>query len=126
MRYVVLFLALFVVGCANKTVTPATPKAADALKADAIVLRVNELQATVIEACGPGLECQAGGGIETGMARSIVQASIDVRGVLRRLPDGWRATVKQTWATLHEKLVMPTSSAIAMALSFVDALIGGL
>lgn len=116
-----LIVALAILpGCANKNLTPETPTAAAAMKADAVVIRVNELQATVIEACGPAPECQPNS-LPTATARAIVQSLIEVRSVLRTTPNGWQATVKQAWAQTKVKLAGVTNPAILSAVALVNA-----
>lgn len=111
--------------CTHKN-TGATPTASAAITADAIVIRVNELQATVIQACGPAAVCQPSSGISTILARDIVQASIDVRTTLKAVPAGWQATVKTAWTQARPRFNSVTNPAILAALAAVDILIGGL
>lgn len=120
-------LATFLVGapaCSHK-VTPATPRAAAALTADAIVIRVNELQATVIQLCGVGATC-APGTISTQLHDQIVQTCINVRTVLKSVPNGWQSTVKTAWAAGKARFGVVTNPAITAAIGAVDILIGGL
>lgn len=122
----VLALALFlaVPACAPKNVTPETPRAASAITADQIVIRVNELQAAVIQACGPARTC-APGTIDTAVADEIVRACIDLRQVLRSVPDGWQAATRATWTRVKPRL-NTNDVVITAAINAVDALIGGL
>lgn len=106
-------------GCATH-VTGDTPIAASALKADAVVIRINELQATVIQICGPQPQC-APGGISTALARDLVQTCIDARTTLKRVPAGWQATVKAAWQQARPRFAGVTDVAILAALSAVDA-----
>ncbi len=115
---------LTAVGCSQNP-TPATPLAAQALTADAIVVRVNEVQASVIQACGPAVTCQPGS-LSTTLARDIVQTCIDLRTTLRAVPDGWRATVKTGWAQAKPRFAGITNPLIVTAISALDAAIGGL
>lgn len=110
--------------CAKKN-TGATPTASAAITADAIVIRVNELQATVIQACGPAPACQPNS-LSTILARDIVQACIDLRTTLKAVPAGWQATVKAAWAQARPRFASVTNVAILAALSAVDVAIGGL
>lgn len=112
-------------GCVSKKIIPETPQAAAAFKADAVVIRVNELQATVIEACGPAAECQPGS-LPTATARAIVAGLIDLRTVLRSTPMGWQATVKASWAQLKPKLAAVTNPAVLSALALVNAAVEAL
>ncbi len=128
MRRILLALALALAilpGCASKKLTPETPVAAAALKADAVVIRVNELQASVIEACGPAPECQPNS-IPTATAREAVKAMIDIRTVLRTTPAGWQATVKSTWAQVKQRLGSVTNPAILSAVALVNAAVEAL
>jgi hypothetical protein len=111
-------------GCA-KTVTPETPRAAAALTADAIVIRVNELQAAVIQACGPAVTC-APNTLSTNLARDLVQTTIDLRTTLKAVPDGWQATVRTAWTQAQPRFAGITHPAIQAALAAVNALIGSL
>lgn len=111
-------------GCAGK-VTGATPIATAALQADAIVIRVNELQATVIQACGAAPTCQPNS-LPTPLARDLVQTCIDLRTTLKAVPAGWQATVKAAWAQARPRFAGVTNVAILAALSAVDITIGGL
>jgi hypothetical protein len=128
MKYVyALIVALTILpGCAKK-LTPATPVAAAAMKADAVVIRVNELQAAVIEFCGLGsaAECQPNT-IPTATAREIVKGLIDVRATLRAVPAGWQATVKATWARVKARLSTVTNPAVLSAMALVNAAVEGL
>jgi len=125
----VLALGLAVSSCAK--VTPATPKAAAAIKADEVVLRVNELQAATITACWPDgvpkADCVPGG-ISTAAARELVKAAIDVRTTAKAVPEGWQATVKTAWAQARPRITAlgTLPPAVMIALQLVDALIGGL
>ncbi len=121
-----LVLALSVLpACGGARVVGATPTAQAALTADAIVIRVNELQATVIEACGPMPQCQPGS-VDTRLARDIVQACIDVRKTLRSVPSGWRETARAGWTQARARFGTVTNPAIIAALAAVDIAIGGL
>lgn len=111
-------------GCAGK-VTGSTPIATAALQADAIVIRVNELQATVIQACGPAPTCQPNS-LPTPLARDIVSTCIDLRTTLKTVPAGWQASVKVAWAQARPRFAAVTNPAILAALSVVDVTIGGL
>ncbi len=111
-------------GCSHK-VTGATPIASAALAADAVVIRINELQATVIDACGPAPMCRAGS-LDTALARDIVQACIDIRTTLRAVPTGWQTTVKAGWQQARARFGSVTNVAILAALGLVDVAIGGL
>jgi len=117
------FVAEF--GCASKKLTPETPVAAAAMKADAVVIRVNELQAAVIEACGPAPECQPNS-IPTATARDVVKAMIDLRTVLRSTPAGWQATVRSTWTQAKARLAGVTNPAILSAIALVNAAVEAL
>lgn len=111
-------------GCAKK-VTGATPVANAALAADAVVIRVNELQAATIQYCGPAPQC-APGTIDTQLARLIVSTSIDLRQTLKAVPAGWQATVRQAWAQARPKFATVTNPAIVAALAAVDLAVGAL
>lgn len=119
-----LFVLTFAPAC-NKKVTGATPVATAALGADAVVVRVNELQAATIQYCGPAPQC-APNTIDTQLARQIVQTSIDLRQTLKAVPNGWQATVKTAWAQARPRFASITNPAIVAALAGVDIVIGGL
>lgn len=130
MRFNVLALIMmltltFSVGACSKKATPETPKAGSALTADAIVVRVNELQATVIQLCGPQPAC-APDTISTALARDIVQTCIDLRTTLKAVPDGWQATARTAWMRAKPRFVGVTNPAIQAAISAVDALLSNL
>jgi len=124
-------LALVAVLGACAKVTPATPKAATAIKADEVVLRVNELQAATITACWPDgvpkAEC-APGGISTAAARELVKAAIDARTVAKAVPAGWQASIKASWTQAKPRITAlgPFPQAVQIALGLVDVVIGGL
>ena len=106
-------------------VTPENPAAAAAIKADAVVIRVNELQAVVIQACGPGPECQPNS-LPTNAAREIVKACIDLRSLLKPpLATDWRTLVKNAWA-LKKPSISSNDPIIQSAIAGVDTIIGGL
>jgi hypothetical protein len=112
-------------GCAHPKLTPETPKAAVAMRADSFVVRVNELQAAVIQVCGVGPQCIPGS-IDTNLARDIVQAMIDIRTVLAETPDGWQAAVKRIWMQIRPRFSGVYNVAIQSAFGLVDALVGAL
>lgn len=123
MRRLIVILALLASACAK--VTPETPKAAAAITADAVVVRVNEVQAAVIDYCGPAPQC-APGTIDTNTAREVVKAMTDLRTVLKAVPAGWQASVKAGWTQAKIRLVGITNAAIVAAIAALDVLIGGL
>lgn len=118
-------LLVFSAPACNKKVTGATPIAQAAITADAVVIRVNELQAATIQYCGPAPTC-APGTIDTQLARQIVETSIALRQTLKAVPSGWQATVKQAWAQARPKFASVQNPAIVAALSAVDLVIGSL
>ncbi len=126
---VVLCVAFIADSCAK--ITPETPKAAAAIKADEVVLRVNELQAATITACWPDgvpkSECVPGG-ITTAAARELVKVAIDIRTVAKAVPAGWQASVKASWVQAKPRITAlgPFPQAITLALGFADVLISGL
>lgn len=124
-RASVVLLVLLIAAACHHNVTPENPRAAQALAADAVVVRVNELQAAVIQACGAGPECQPNS-LSTSLARDIVQTSIDLRTTLKAVPDGWRLTVKTAWNQAKPRFALIANPAIQAALAAVDGLIGGL
>lgn len=121
----IVILALCLAPACAKNITPETPRAGAALTADAVVIRVNELQATVIQVCGPQALC-AEGTISTALARDIVQTCIDLRTTLKAVPDGWQATVKTAWSRAKPRFATVTNPAIQAAFSAVDALLSNL
>ena len=133
--YVLLSLAQcalvlsLVIACAK--VTPETPKAAAAIKADEVVLRAKELQSAAITACWPDgvmkAEC-APNGISVMAAREIVKVTVDVATVAKASPEGWRPTVKSAWTQAKPRILAlgPFPQAVQIAIGVVDALMGGL
>jgi hypothetical protein len=129
MKALILVLALVASACAK--VTPETPKAATAIKADEVLLRVKELQSAVLTACWPDgvmkSECVPGG-ISTPAMREFVKATIDVAKVAKEVPAGWQATVKASWGQAKPRILalVPFPQAVQIALGIADTLIGGL
>lgn len=121
---VLFVLVALTVACGPKTISD-SPRGNAALKADAVVIRVNELQAVVIQACGPAMTC-APGTLSTDLARAIVQTCIDVRTTAKAVPDGWQASVKVAWTQAKPRFASVTNVAIQAGISAVDAIIGGL
>ena len=124
-RHALVLLVVLLTSACRHNVVPENPAAAAALTADAVVIRVNEFQAVVIQACGPGPECQAGS-LPTPLARDIVQTCIDLRATLKAAPDGWRVTVKTAWNQAKPRFASITNQGIQTALASLDAPIGGL
>jgi len=108
-----------------KKVTGDTPIANAALAADAVVIRINELQATVIQACGPAPQCQPNS-LSTPLARDLVQTCIDLRVTLKAVPAGWQATAKAAWQQARPRFNAVTNPVIVAALVAVDAYLGGM
>lgn len=121
----VLTVILSTAAC-HKHMIPATPAVAIVLNTDDVVIRVNELQAVLIEACGPAVECRPNIGFTTIQFRSAIQGIIKLRNTLRSTADGWRATARTGWAETKTYLTNITNPVIVAALSVVDAMIGGL
>lgn len=126
---VILMLAALPMACAK--VTPATPKAAAAIKSDEVVLRAKELQAATIAACWPDGVMQptcAPGGISTAAARELVKVTVDVATVAKAVPAGWQASVKSAWLQAKPRILAlgPFPQAVQIAIGVADALIGGL
>lgn len=121
----VFALALSIGSACASHVTPETPRAAAAITADAIVVRINELQAAVIQACGPARTC-APNTISTALADDIVRTSIDLRTTLKSVPNGWQQTVKAAWSQARPRFAAITDPVIVAALAGVDTIIGGL
>lgn len=120
-------LVLLTVLSACAKITPETPKAAAAITADAVVVRVNELQAVVIDYCGlaPDGLCLPGT-IQTSTAREVIKGCIDLRTVLKAVPAGWQATAKASWAQLKLRLAGVSNQGVIAAMAALDVLIGGL
>jgi len=116
----VLLFAPAVLGCASKKLTPETPKAAVAMKADAVVIRLNELQAAVIQSCVTDDACVASG-IGKDLARLVVQTCIDIRSTLRDVPNGWQATARTAWAQVRSRLALVRNPVIQSVFALVDA-----
>lgn len=74
-----------------------TPQGKTAYSADAIVVRVNELQAAAIQA-------EATKGISTATATTIVKFTVDADKVLKATPAGWQATVATLWAQAKKNI----------------------
>jgi len=91
--------------------------------ADAVVIRVNELQAATIQYCGPAPTC-APGTIDTQLARQIVETSIALRQTLKAVPAGWQASVKAAWKQARPRFAAIQNPAIVAALAAVDLVIG--
>ncbi len=123
-RLIVIALLCTAPACSHK-VTGATPVAQAALNADAIVIRVNELQAAVIQACGPAPQCQPNS-LSTALARDLVQTCLDLRATLKAVPAGWQATVRAAWQQARPRFNPVTNPAILAALAAVDVILGGL
>lgn len=120
---VVVLLVLPSASCAKK-VTGATPTATAALNADAVVIRINELQAAVIQACGPDPVCQPGS-LDTNLARDIVKTCIDLRTTAKSVPDGWQMALRTAWNRAKLRFTAVTNPAILAGIAGVDALLGG-
>lgn len=126
MQFVLSIILAASVWACHPGLTPADPKAAQALKADAVVIRVNEFQSALIQWCGPGPECAANT-IDTSRFREILTLCIDLRRTLRAVPDGWPATVKAAWVGASPKLdPLRKNPVIAASLLAVDAVLGSI
>ncbi len=118
MRFVLACcLALTFVACTTPTKIVTQPGQI-AFKSDAIVVRINELQAAAIAA-------NTSGGLDALTTKVVVEFSIAARTTLGALPDGWQITVKQAWAQARPKIVT-TNSTLLLAVGAIDALIGAL
>jgi len=117
MKKLLVVLALLVPACAPKPIN-LTPAGQTAFTADQAVVRVNELMNAAIQA-------NAAGALDTPTTRVIVTFAVDADTVLAKTPDGWKATVKASWALAKPKITT-TNSTLLLAIAAADAAIGGL
>lgn len=90
-----LLLLVLCAGCAPKSLSP---QGQIAYTADQIVLRLGELQAAVIAACGAGGgSCVSTAPIRTDQARAIVQVVDTSVSCLKAAPAGWQACAGAAW-----------------------------
>lgn len=103
--------------------TITTPQGKQAYTADQILIRVGELQDTVIAANGSGA-------ISTPTARIIVKFTVDAAVLLKTVPSGWQATLSAAWQTAKgeipaDQLSKPAITASISAVDIVLAALGG-
>ncbi len=118
---ILVFAAALVSGCASAPPTVITPQGRAAYAADAVVIRVNELQAAAIQA-------NATGGLTTATTAQIVQWTVQADTVLKAAKDGWKAALVQSWGVLKGQIPAADlkNPLIVVALNAVDALIATL
>ena len=117
-----LLLPLLLVGlagCAPKNAPIVTPQGQTAYTADQIVIRVNELQATAIQA-------EANGGLPTNTTRVIVQFCVSADKTLAATPSGWGVTVAKAWDEAKANPALKpylSNGYIAAAVALVDGVL---
>ncbi len=118
---ILVFAAALVSGCASAPPTVITPQGKAAYIADAVVIRVNELQAAAIQA-------NATGGLSTATTAQIVQWTVQADTVLKSAQAGWQKALVQSWGVLKGQIPAADlkNPLIVVALNAVDALIATL
>jgi hypothetical protein len=111
--------ALGYIAACHATPNIKTPEGQIAYRADQVVLRVNDLQATTIAA-------EQAGDISTDMARVIIQTCVSMNETLKTTPAGWQTTVRTAWAEMKFLIGVVTNRAVNAALSIVDAILEAL
>ena len=107
--------------CTHTTYPNLTATGLADLRRDQIVIRINEFQATVIEACGQVMASQcAPNTIPTALAVDGVQAAISARNVIKAQELGWFAALQQGWTEFKARYPQ-TNPVIQAAESAVDA-----
>jgi len=82
--------------------------------ADQVVIRVNELQAAVIQAYPT----------PTDISRKIVEFTVSADKVLKASPSGWQAAVTVAWTQTKSALIPPpTNPAVVAAIAGVDTVL---
>ena len=117
----VVFAAVLATGCAHAPATVVTPQGKAAYAADQVVLRVNELQAAVIQA-------EATGGLPRPVARNIVTWTVRADGILKDMAIGWQTALVNSWGLLKAQIpaAQLRNPLIALAVAEVDALLAAI
>lgn len=112
---VYILLAVWVTAC-RPPITIVTPEGRKAYTANEIVIRVNRLMDTAIQA-------DATGNLPVATARVLIRFCVRADEVLQRVPNGWGATVWTLWQVVKaDPLVAPylTNQYIALVVSSLD------
>lgn len=112
--FCVLTVAALMAACAPKDLPPDVKPA---YTANEVLIRVDELQKTVI-----ALYDGTPRGITKERADLIVGFTVDAAKTLRAVPQGWQATIKAGWNTLKLKIPVPEGN-LQTIWSIVDHLI---
>jgi hypothetical protein len=113
----ILLLFVIVSGCAPATLPPDVKPA---FTANEVLIRVNELQKTVIE-----LYDSEPKGITKERAELIVFWCVQTAKTLREIPAGWQKTVVATWDNLLVQIKVPEGG-LQTVWTIVDTLMKGL
>lgn len=111
----ILLVLASVLNCAPKTLPP---ELKPAYTANEVLIRVSELQKTVI-----GLYDSTPKRIEKSQADLIVKFTTSSASIIKQVPAGWQASVKQSWLEL-KKQYTPTNLSLQTIWNLVDAMIG--
>jgi hypothetical protein len=109
-------LVLGLCSACHAPVTITTPQGQTAYKADQVVVRVNELMNTAIQA-------NAGNALPTDTTRTIVEFCVGADKTLAAAPAGWQASVQAAWLATKPKLAGITNPAVVAAMSAVDVVL---
>ncbi len=118
---VMLVVLLAGAACAPPPVTVVTPQGQTAFKADAAVIRVNELMNAAIAA-----NATVPPGIDTNTTRILVQFCVAADQTLAQTPAGWAATLQAAWTATKAQLPAVQNLVVVAAMSAVDLVVGGL
>jgi hypothetical protein len=115
---VILLVLLAGAGCAPP-VTVVTPQGQTAFRADAVVVRVNELMNAAIAA-------NANAALSVDQTRTIVQFCVAADQTLAATPAGWPTTIRTAWASTKAQLPSVQNLVVVAAMGAVDVVLEGL
>lgn len=116
----VIVALLAVPACASKKLTPETPRAAALMKVDSVGIRINELQAVILQVCITDEGCTESG-VGKKLAQEVVQTCMDIRQLLRQ--ENWQGKVKEAWEAVRARLGGVKNAAVLSVFSLVDAVL---
>jgi hypothetical protein len=116
----ILVSLLFSVGCATLAPKGLPPELKPAYTANEVLVRVHELQDTVIK-----LYDAQPRGITKESADIIVRFTVSTATILKSSMDGWQQTVKASWSAL-KKQYTPTDSTMLITWNLLDVMIQSL
>jgi len=97
-------------------ITIVTPAGQAAWTKDQVVVRINEIETTTIQAAGTG-------GMPMATARQIVRFTVAADRIMQASDNGWKPALIAAWVEAKRSIPVTTNHAVATAIASIDLVI---